>query len=289
VSCACVKLASSVMTPHRPTTVLVHGLDSSKQTWTDVLGDLTRAGYPAIAVDLRGHGESPLGDPASFSATALAQDVLAAVREHGVQPGGAVLVGHSMGGRIAMRAAAIDCKSSARLFKAVVVEDMDLRVRDRATTDLTAAQQAELRSFESDSGRAFADWASAREALLRWYDGDEARVDSWKGSRVRALPAGRGWWSDLNPAAQRLARDRVLASTDGAEAWDSLRDQPTKVYLWYADAPGTVCRVDGPGGIDDMSRRLPTAQVRLFVGSDHSIHRSAREDFVKAVRQVVDS
>lgn len=108
---------------------------------------------------------------------------------------------------------------------------------------------------------------------------------------------------------QRLARNRVLASTDGAEAWDSLNAFSTKVYLWYADQPGTVCEVGGPGGIEDMAKRLPTAevsqnpaygvhvtsyscggmtQVRFFPGSDHSIHNSAREEFVAALCKVVD-
>ena len=49
-----VRLATSVARPFRPTTVLVHGLDSSKQTWETCLAELQRDGYPALAVDLRG-------------------------------------------------------------------------------------------------------------------------------------------------------------------------------------------------------------------------------------------
>ena len=41
------------------------------------------------------------------------------------------------------------------------------------------------------------------------------------GSRVRQLPSGE-WWSDINPAAQRLARATVLASDDGQAAWATL-------------------------------------------------------------------
>ena len=60
-------------------TVLVHGLDSSKQTWHAVLPKLHEAGLPALALDQRGHGESPLGDPETFSTEALARDVIHAV------------------------------------------------------------------------------------------------------------------------------------------------------------------------------------------------------------------
>ena len=48
-------LASSIKARHFPTTVLVHGLDSSKETWTGLLADLNREGYPAMALDLRGN------------------------------------------------------------------------------------------------------------------------------------------------------------------------------------------------------------------------------------------
>merc|ERR1712216_855674 len=125
-------------------------------------------------------------------------------------------------------------------------------------------------------GRRFPDWQRVRTVLLRWYDDNEARVEAWKGTRVRPLPSDGGWWSDINPAAMRLARDRVLASDDGGNAWDSLRALPTKVYLWYADKPGTVVELEGSDGIEDMAGRLPSAELRFFAGAGHSIHNSVR-------------
>ena len=97
-----------------------------------MLSDLADCGYPAIALDLRGHGESPLGNPADFNAMTLAADVLDAVRAAGINK--YVLVGHSMGGRIAMRVAALEAASwqercekdviRVSLLRAVVIEDM---------------------------------------------------------------------------------------------------------------------------------------------------------------------
>ena len=71
-----------------------------------VLAELASRGYPALALDLRGHGESPFGPPDDFGAETLARDVWDAVAAHGVR-GPVVLVGHSMGGRVAMRAATL--------------------------------------------------------------------------------------------------------------------------------------------------------------------------------------
>ena len=100
-----VPLTSSVRGRHTPTTVLVHGLDSSKQTWTGVLSKLHEASVPAVALDQRGHGESPLGDPDAFSTEALARDIIHAVEViHAIQRPW-ILVGHSMGGKTAMQLA----------------------------------------------------------------------------------------------------------------------------------------------------------------------------------------
>ena len=106
-----VPLASSVLAPHRPTTVLVHGLDSSRETFAGTVAELAAMGYPAVALDLRGHGESALGPEAAFSPQSLARDVLAAVAALVPSGRGVVLVGHSMGGRVAMRCSALDCAS----------------------------------------------------------------------------------------------------------------------------------------------------------------------------------
>ncbi len=128
------------------------------------------------------------------------------------------------------------------------------------------------------------------------YGGDEARVDGWRGARVRPLPGGR-WWSDINPAAHRLARARVLASPDAAAAWDRLAAAgaagagalPFAVHVWVAGREGTVCARDGPGGVADMAARLPAAAVREFPGAGHSIHNSAADPFLAALVAVVDA
>ena len=290
-----VPLATTACAPCRPTCVLVHGLDSSKETFSATLAELTAAGYPAVAIDLRGHGESPLGDEAAFSPAALASDVLAAV--HALNPpSGAVLVGHSMGGRVAMRAAALDAASpTTRVLHSVVIEDMDVKPRGQAyVKDLNERQTTALARFGTPDGRRFASWDAARAALLPWY-GDERRVDGWKNVRIRQLPDG-SWWSDINPKAQRLAAKHVLMSEDGQEAWGELaacaEGARCTLHVWYADEPGTVVSLDGcEGSIEAMKEVLPGAEYRIFPGSGHSIHNDKKhaKGFRAALRDVIDA
>ncbi|CAK0810281.1 unnamed protein product [Prorocentrum cordatum] len=295
-----IPLSSTTAQQSTPTVVLIHGLDANKGTWHGILHDLHSASYPAIAFDLRGHGDSPLGDPAEFSAAAVAEDVVAAIQACGSRLP-AVLVGHSMGGRVAARVAAVDAQRSragARpLLAACVIVDMDLRVRHppwSADADLSEPQLAALGSFASENGQRFGSWEEARDALLPWYaedpgSGSDQWVDSWKGKQVRPAPSG-GWWSDLNPLGRRLAFRSLLETADGLDAWDVLaRERPLRfeVHVWRAERQ-SGCRDEGEGGLLDMRARLPELHVRVFGGSAHSIHWSNREEFAAALRGVVD-
>jgi pyruvate dehydrogenase E2 component (dihydrolipoamide acetyltransferase) len=76
--------------------VFLHGFGADLNGWRPVHRLLPEP-QPALAIDLPGHGLSPLGEDASFEA--LVEAALAALIEEGV--GAAHLVGHSLGGAIA--------------------------------------------------------------------------------------------------------------------------------------------------------------------------------------------
>jgi pimeloyl-ACP methyl ester carboxylesterase len=93
-----------------PPVVLLHALGSSKDTWTKFTAKLRRH---TIALDLPGHGASPhTGD---YTFTAMADAVLAAIDHDRFD-----LVGHSLGGAVAMHLAMRDPDRVRRM----VVEDI---------------------------------------------------------------------------------------------------------------------------------------------------------------------
>eukprot|EP00978_Attheya_sp_CCMP212_P044973 scaffold329060_cov45-Attheya_sp.AAC.1 len=79
--------------------VLLHGLDSSSRTWKSTLEGLADAEIPAVAVDLRGSGQTPMG--AVFSRDQVVSD-LDTFLVQCYSRRTCILVGHSMGGRVAM-------------------------------------------------------------------------------------------------------------------------------------------------------------------------------------------
>lgn len=84
-----------------PALLLIHGLGGTRQTWRHLIGPLARD-YTVIAPDLPGHGQSdpPAGDYSLGAHACALRDLLLAVGQHR-----ATLVGHSLGGGVALQTA----------------------------------------------------------------------------------------------------------------------------------------------------------------------------------------
>lgn len=91
--------------PNRPAFLLLHGLASNARFWEPVGGRLAAAGYPAFALDLRGHGQSEApGD--GFGFDRVMSDVAGLVDALELRP--CIVAGHSWGGLVALDYAASD-------------------------------------------------------------------------------------------------------------------------------------------------------------------------------------
>jgi pimeloyl-ACP methyl ester carboxylesterase len=110
--------------PGRPLALLLHGITSSSRSWWLVAPALVERGFRVLAVDLRGHGESPRGvaglGPADLAADVaetvaaetaagkrlVAETVAAETVAAGEAAGGRnpvdLLVGHSLGALVAL-------------------------------------------------------------------------------------------------------------------------------------------------------------------------------------------
>lgn len=87
----------------RPPIVLIHGAANSAGVWRHWQQALARDGWSSYAIDLRGHGASELLDLSNTSMHEYAADVLNLAGQLARRP---ILIGWSMGGLVAMMAAA---------------------------------------------------------------------------------------------------------------------------------------------------------------------------------------
>ena len=109
-----------------PLVLLLHGKMFKAATWqeTGTLTKLADAGYRAVALDLPGFGKSPAGDiePVEVIKAVISQ----------AAPNGAILLGPSMGGRIALEftLANQDLVNGLILVGAVGVQENKERLKD---------------------------------------------------------------------------------------------------------------------------------------------------------------
>lgn len=87
-----------------PLIVLSHGIGDTRQAFRFLARKLAQSGFRVVSADMRGHGESSLGEWKAISRTDVAGDLVALIRH--LDDGPAVIVGHSLSGGAATIAAA---------------------------------------------------------------------------------------------------------------------------------------------------------------------------------------
>jgi pimeloyl-ACP methyl ester carboxylesterase len=184
--------------------VLLHGfLGAGRNLATLARGLVARdAGLSAVVLDLTGHGGSPPLPPGADLGT-LTADVLATARRLGLAPPLA-LAGHSLGGRVALRAGLVE---PAALGRIVLLDASPSPVAGADTARLVELLLAAPASGPSrDAFRAHFRAGGLDEPLVEWLLqnlGREAGEYRWRVDRAALAGLhGRAGGEDLWPAIE---------------------------------------------------------------------------------------
>lgn len=158
------KLHSNIIGQGEPLLIL-HGFLGMGDNWKTLGKQFAEEGYQVHLIDQRNHGRSPHSE--EFSYTILAEDVRNYCRDHKLEK--VVLIGHSMGGKTAMKTAV----TYPELIKDLVVVDIAPRYYEphhqTILAGLTMLADAKLTSRQ-DADKKLAefidDWA-VRQFLLK--------------------------------------------------------------------------------------------------------------------------
>ncbi len=85
-----------------PPILLLHGTNQSSHSW-DLVSLALATSYHLFALDQRGHGDSEWSRELDYSTMAMAEDAIAFARDRKLKR--PIVIGHSMGGRVALLAA----------------------------------------------------------------------------------------------------------------------------------------------------------------------------------------
>ncbi|MCC7366680.1 MAG: alpha/beta hydrolase [Dehalococcoidia bacterium] len=238
-----------------PTAVFLHGLTGIAEVWGPVVARLGEGAPRCIAIDQRGHGHSPK-PPSGYAAADFAADVVAAVAELGLDR--PHLVGHSMGGRVAIVAAA---RYPGRFRSAAII--------DIGPEAWAANWRESVEAFE----RLPASWPDAESAIGRAGRGrggesldaalaSDAELRDVAVARLGELPGGGvAWLADIEALKQTV---RIHRSRDYWRDWERIAIPALLVR-------GGESRELRPRVAEEMRRRNPGVLYEELAGVGHNV------------------
>lgn len=247
----------------QPPLVLLHGFTGSAASWDRHLDTFASYGFHVIALDMLGHGQSDAPtDPRRYTIEQCQADIVAVLDTLGVCKGEAILLGYSMGGRIALYTAFSD------FFRALILES--------ASPGLGDALERELRRIND---------ASLATKIER--GGMEAFVEYWENLPLFAS-------QQRLPYAQRQALHEQRLWNNPLGLANSLRGVGTGVQPALQERLTTLSvPVLLIAGILDtkfctiaqqMAQSLPHAQIHIVPGTGHTVHLEQPELFDSIVK-----
>ncbi|MBV7407360.1 alpha/beta fold hydrolase [Maritimibacter sp. DP1N21-5] len=169
--------------PSAPSVLLIHGGGQTRYAWSRVAKRLGRAGYYAVAIDLRGHGESDWDEAQDYRTERFGQDTATIARSFAVPP---VLVGASLGGNSGMFAVG---RFAPEAFRGLVLVDITPQIDAKGSEKVTGFLGERM-----DEGFAsFEEAAAAIAAYLPERRGRASNIDSLA-RYLRQRPDGRYRW-----------------------------------------------------------------------------------------------
>lgn len=142
-----IRLVASVAgSIERPAILLAHGGGQTRHAWGNTMKALCDRGYRAIALDLRGHGDSDWSEHGRYELDAFADDLITVARCLGQPP---AVVGASLGGLAALIA---EGEKAAGTFSCLTLVDVTPRMEmagiNRIVGFMTAHVQKGFKSID---------------------------------------------------------------------------------------------------------------------------------------------
>ncbi|MEC8921123.1 MAG: alpha/beta hydrolase [Actinomycetota bacterium] len=200
-----VSVAADIYGDRGPLVILQHGGGQTRHAWKSAGQHLADAGYQAVSLDARGHGDSEWAPDGNYSNDVLVDDLVAVVEHFGQQP---ILVGASMGGGTSLTAVGEGRVDAL----ALVLVDTAPRIE--------AAGVRKIRDFMRQAPEGFSTLDEVAEAIAN-YQPHRKRPRTLDGlaKNVRLWPDGRyRWhWDPEFMQRKRSLSDRIPRQEDAAK------------------------------------------------------------------------
>jgi pimeloyl-ACP methyl ester carboxylesterase len=247
-----------------PPVLLAHGGGQTHWAWRRTVETLATRGFRAIAIDLRGHGDSDWCPEGNYQQAAFAADILAIADQIGAKP---ALVGASLGG-----IAGIIAEGELRpgSFSSLTLVDITAKPDEGGVARITAFMTANV-----DNG--FASLEEAAAAISAYTSNRAARSASDSlGRYVRLSDDGRYRWH-WDPRFLDLVKGpRTVEHARLATALQRLR---LPVHLVRGGSSDLVT----PEAVDEFRQQVPHASFTDIAGAGHMVVGDRNDTFGNAI------
>lgn len=253
--------------PVRPGLLLAHGLGQTLAAWRRSAERLAASGWPVLAVDARGHGDSgrnPAGQP--YCPQQLADDLAAWAVTFPHPP---VLVGASMGGLAGLAA-----QATHACFSALVLVDI--------TPRWEPAGVARILAFMRAHGDGFDDMEQAADAIAAYMPHRPRKPAAALASLLERDDDGRWRWHWDPRLIEDLNRDAIQQQARLLQAARGIK-VPTLLLT------GGASDVVSPDTIDEFLRLVPHARHHRIAHARHLIAGDDNDAFASAVLEFINS
>ncbi len=243
-----------------PPLIILHGLFGSADNWRSVAARL-ETNVTTVTLDLRNHGDSPHAD--SMSYREMARDVGDTLDQLKIDT--AHLLGHSMGGKVAMQFA-LDVQQRTLSLVAVDIAPRRYPAHHRQILRALAELESAQARSRKQADRFLADYIEnqmVRAFLLKSVAAGEDGIYRWK----------------LNAAA-------IISN------YHTISDWPEQTAVYQGPAlllRGAVSDYVDNHGLNAARRWFPALQLQQIDGAGHWVHAERRDQFCDAVIRFLDS
>lgn len=246
-----------------PLMLFFHGITSNSAVFTPLMARLSDR-FTTIAVDQRGHGLSDKPET-GYEANDYAEDIAALIRT--LDRGPAILVGHSLGARNSVTAAA----KYPDLVRSVVAIDFTPYIEVEALDALEARVNAGSQLFDS---------LGAVEAYLA---GRYVNIPA-DAIRIRAESGYQAVDGGLRPLASPTAMAQTARGLR-ADLVPAYRDVTKPVLIVRGEASKLV----SAAALEKTSRLRPDLPVVVVPGADHYVNEVSPEITLRAITNFIDA
>ena len=245
---------------HGQPLVIIHGLFGSLDNWHTISEKLA-GHFEVYALDLRNHGRSPHSPEMNYGL--LAGDVREFMRRRRMAE--ASVLGHSMGGKVAMQLA---LQYPAVVSKLIVVDIAPRAYAPRHDKMIAGMLALELAGFQS---------RKEIEAALAPAVPELATRQFLLKNVERSAPGGFHWRIGLPEIAQNYSRlNEELQS-------DQSFDKPS-LFIRGEKSDYLV-----PGDLEAIQKFFPKSILQAIPGAGHLVHIENPKDFLAAVVHFLNS